>query len=70
MIWLRELYADSRDGVVMPAIVLSAHIVLTGEQTSRRGPPRMVELGFVLLGIGFSFAVAQLFVVGGRQPSL
>ena len=30
----------------------------------------MVEVGFVLLGIGFSFAVAQLFVVSGRQPSL
>jgi hypothetical protein len=30
----------------------------------------MVEVGFVLLGIGFSVAVAQLFVVSGRQPSL
>jgi hypothetical protein len=30
----------------------------------------MVEVGFVLLGIGFSVAVAQLFVVGGRQTSL
>ena len=30
----------------------------------------MVELGFVLLGIGFSVAVAQLFVVGGRLTSL
>jgi hypothetical protein len=30
----------------------------------------MVELGFVLLGIGFSVAVAQLFVVNGRQTSL
>ena len=30
----------------------------------------MIELGFVLLGIGFSIAVAQLFVVSGRQTSL
>jgi hypothetical protein len=30
----------------------------------------MMELGFVLLGIGFSVAVAQLFVVSGRHPSL
>jgi hypothetical protein len=30
----------------------------------------MMEVGFVLLGIGFSIAVAQLFVVSGRQPSL
>jgi hypothetical protein len=30
----------------------------------------MVELGFVLLGIGFSVAVAQLFVVGGPQSTL
>ena len=30
----------------------------------------MVELGFVLLGIGFSVAVAQLFVVGGRPTAL
>lgn len=30
----------------------------------------MVEFGFVLLGIGFSFAVAQLFVVDGRRSSL
>lgn len=30
----------------------------------------MVEVGFVLLGIGFSFAVAQLFVVDGQRPSL
>jgi len=28
----------------------------------------MVEVGFVLLGIGFSIAVAQLFVVR-RQPT-
>ncbi len=30
----------------------------------------MVEFGFVMLGIGFSVAVAQLFVVRGPQPSL
>jgi len=30
----------------------------------------MIEIGFVLLGIGFSVAVAQLFVVGGRRPTL
>ena len=30
----------------------------------------MIELGFVLLGIVFSVAVAQLFVVSGRQTSL
>jgi len=30
----------------------------------------MIELGFVLLGIGFSVAVAQLFVVSERHPSL
>jgi hypothetical protein len=30
----------------------------------------MMELGFVLLGIGFSVAVAQLFVVSERHPTL
>jgi hypothetical protein len=30
----------------------------------------MVEVGFVLLGIGFSIAVAQLFAVRGRPTSL
>jgi hypothetical protein len=30
----------------------------------------MMELGFVLLGIGFSVAVAQVFVVSRHQPSL
>jgi hypothetical protein len=30
----------------------------------------MMELGFVLLGIGFSVAIAQLFVVTGRRPTL
>ena len=30
----------------------------------------MIELGFALLGIGFLAAVAQLFVVSGRQPTL
>jgi hypothetical protein len=30
----------------------------------------MMELGFVVLGVGFGIAVAQLFVVSWRQPSL
>jgi hypothetical protein len=30
----------------------------------------MIELGFVLLVIGFLVAVAQLFVVSERQPTL
>jgi hypothetical protein len=30
----------------------------------------MIELGFVLLGIGFSVAVAQLFVVSAHRPTL
>jgi|SwirhisoilCB2_FD_contig_51_13517739_length_520_multi_1_in_0_out_0_2 hypothetical protein len=30
----------------------------------------MIEVGFVLLGIGFSVAVAQLFVVSGQRPTL
>jgi len=30
----------------------------------------MVEFGFVLLGVGFSFAIAQLFVVTEHGPSL
>lgn len=30
----------------------------------------MMEFGFVLLGIGFLVAVAQLFVVSGRHPTL
>jgi hypothetical protein len=30
----------------------------------------MIELGFVLLAIGFSVAVAQVFVVSQRRPTL